>query len=381
MLNIPTLLIGGETALAPLLLDALAPSDSPLSLLDDLAAALPGPLRGPDGTASVPTGASEVSRADALTYAALAGVPRLAEALGPRASGVAVGDGAFALAGTYADPVSGFNAVQLRSLSDGRSMFAVDGTDFGSVPDVVADLDLARPQASSPAFAAMVADATAAAVDEAREVVFAGASLGGALAQVGGYETAEAILAAAPGYAGRVTVLGVDPLGGRDAAEGANGGRLDPAVLERMNALHLRTEGDLVSRVGSHLGDTLTLGAVDAAGNPVLLSAEDAHVNFASLLANLSSDSLFAAGVRGDPGEIGGLTLLANAFGPSVGEGIAALDLGGASGLPEPAPLPGNGAIDPTGSFFDFDANADGAVDLRVFLQGSNPGADGLLIT
>ena len=127
----------------------------------------------------------------------------------------------FAIAATYDDPASGFGAVQLRSLLDDRSVFAVDGTDFRSLPDIVADLNLARPQVASPAFAAMVADARAAAVGEGREVVFTGASLGGALVQVAGYETAEAILAASlAGPADRVTVFSVDALGGRDAAEG-----------------------------------------------------------------------------------------------------------------------------------------------------------------
>ena len=177
----------------------------------------------------------------------------------------------------------------------------------------MANLDLARPQVASPAFAAMVADARAAAVGEGREVVLTGASLGGALVQVAGYETAEAILAASlAGPADRVTVLTVDSMGGRDAAEGLNAGALDPAVLERMNAFNIRTLGDIVSRIGSDLGDTLTLQAVDAAGQPVALSAQEAHVNLQSLSIALSSDALFAAGTRGDPGEVGGLTLLAN---------------------------------------------------------------------
>jgi hypothetical protein len=250
MVNLSTLLRDAGTALAPVL-DGGAASAGALARGADLP--LLGSLLGPDDTGAVPTGASEVSRADAFTYAALAGVPRLAEALGPQATGVVVGDDAFAVAGTYEDAATGFRAVQLRSFTDGRTVFSVDGTNFGSVADVVADLDLARPQASSPAFAAMVADARTAAVVEGREVVFTGASLGGALVQVGGYEAAEAISAASPGYAGRVTVFGVDPLGGRDAAEALNGGRLDPAVLDRMNALHVRTEGDVVTRVGSHL--------------------------------------------------------------------------------------------------------------------------------
>ena len=369
------------TALTPSLLGAVASGVSPIAVLADFAGALPAPLRGPDATPSVPTGASEVSRADAFTYAALAAAPRLVEALGPQASGLVVGGEAFVLAAAYDDPASGFNAVQLRSLSDGRAVFAVGGTDFASLPDVVADLNLARPQAASPAFAAMVADASAAALAEGREVVLTGGSLGGALVQAGGYETAEAILAASPGYADRVTVFGVDPLGGRDAAESLNGGGLDPAVLERLNALNIRTEGDVVSRVGSHLGDSLTFRAVDAAGNPVLLSAEDAHVNLESLLATLSSDALFAAGTRGDPGEIGGLTLLANAFGPSVSGAIADPALAGLFDRSESSGPPRGGSLDPAGRFFDIDADTDGDVDLRVLLGGAVPGVgDPLLI-
>jgi hypothetical protein len=376
----PSLLLGAQSASAPLLLEAAAAGGSPLATLADFAAALPAPLRGPDATPSLPTGASEISRADAFTYAALAGVPRLTESLGPLATGVIVGDDAFALAETYEDAASGFRAVQFRSFTDGRTVFAVDGTDFSSVADVLADLNLARPQASSPAFAAMVADARTAAVAEGREVAFTGASLGGALAQVGGYEVAEAILAASPGYAGRVTVFGVDPLGGRDAAESANAGRLDPAVLERMNALHVRADADVVSRVGSHLGGTLSFQAVDALGNPVLLSAEDAHVNVESLLATLSSDALFAAGVRGDPVEIGGLALLANAFGPVLADALAYLDVGATFGQPEPASLPGSGGLDPTGRFYDVDADSDGDTDLRVLFGGAAPVAGDLLL-
>lgn len=367
----------------PLVLDALASGASPYAVLEDLAQALPEPLQGPDATGSVPTGASELARADALTYAVLAGAPRLAEQLGPAATGLVVGDDAFALVETYTDPVTGFNAVQLRSLTDDRAVFAVDGTDSGSLPDVVAGLNLARPQVASPAFADMVADAAEAAIAGGRDLVFTGASLGGALAQVGGYEAAEAVLAASPGdAAGRVTVFTVDPLGGRDAAEDANGGRLDPAVLERMNALNIRTEGDIVSRIGSHLGDTLTLQAVDAAGNPVPLPAEDAHVNFDSLLANLTSEELWEAADRGPPAEIGGLTLLANAFGPALSRIAVGLDGLGSDGAGEPgtAALPGGGAVDPTGRFFDLDADGDGSVDLRVALGGAVPGTGDYLM-
>lgn len=380
MSTLSTFLSDPEPASAPLLLDTVAPGVSPIALLADIAEALPSPLRGPDATPSVPTGASDLPRVEALTYLTLARVPRLVEALGTPIEGVLVGDEAFALKAAYDDPLSGFNALQLQSLTDDRTVFAVNDTNFGSLPDVVADLNLAWPQVASPAFAAMVSDASAAALAEGQNVVFTGASLGGALVQVGGYETAEAILAASPDGAEQVTVFGVDPLGGRDAAEGLNGGGLDPAVLDRMNALNIRTEGDVVSRVGSQLGGTITFDAVDLAGNPVLLSAAEAHVNSASLFTTLSSDALFAAGTTGDPGEIGGLTLLANIAGPELSEALTDLALG--TGLDQSAPprLPGTGAFDETGRLFALDADSDGDVDLRALFPGTSPGAGDLLI-
>ncbi|MBD0275321.1 MAG: hypothetical protein ICV73_25765, partial [Acetobacteraceae bacterium] len=364
MVTLSALSGGAEAAFAPSLLDAIGSGVSPAAFLADIAEALPGPLRGADATPSVPTGASDIPRDEALTYLALARAPRLVEPLGPDVGGFVVGDDAFALSAVYDDPASGFNALQLRSLTDDRSVFALNDNDFGSLPDVVADLNLARPQIASPAFAAMVKDATAAALTDGRDVVFTGASLGGALVQVGAYETAEAILAASPGYADRVTAFGVDPLGGRDATEDLNDGVLDPVVLERINALHVRTEGDIVSRTGSQLGNTLSFEAVDSAGNPASLSAAEAHVNLVSLFTTVSSDALFAAGTPGDPGEISGLTLLANLFGSELSEALSDPVLVGLFGRSGPRGLPANGSFDPTGGFFDFDANADGVVDL-----------------
>ncbi len=57
MLTLSPLLPSAEAALAPFLLRAVASGGSPIAALADLAEALPGPLRGPDATPSVPTGA------------------------------------------------------------------------------------------------------------------------------------------------------------------------------------------------------------------------------------------------------------------------------------------------------------------------------------
>jgi hypothetical protein len=379
MLNLPQPLLDLASAVPPQVLAGITAGAAPIDVLADFAASLPLPLQAPDATPSVPTGASEVSRADALTFAELAVVPRLVDSFGPAATGVVAAGEAFAITVNYDDPVTGFHGVQLQSLLDGTTVFAVDGTDFNSPADVVADLDLARPQAVSPLFAAMVSDAGIAA-SAGREVVFSGASLGGALAQVAGYETAHALLAADPAYAGRIGVFGLDALGGRDAAESLNGGVLDPAVLDRLNAVNIHTVSDIVSHVGSHLGETLTFPAVDAAGDPVVLSAAESHVNLVSLSATLSNDGLFAAGVRGDPGEVGGLALLANAYGPALADAFAHGAFDSVLGTPAPTTPASGGVLDLSGRFVDFDADMDGSVDLRILLDGTTPGAGESLI-
>jgi hypothetical protein len=335
---------------------------------------------GPDDTGPALTGASHLAREDAFTYAALAAAPRLVEVLGPaNTGGVVVGDDVFALVRVFEDEASGFRAVQLRERGgEHRMVFAVDGTQNDSANDVMAGLDLARPQAESPAFDAMVAAARNAAL-RGYDPVFTGASLGGAVAQAGGYEAAEAILAAAPGHAGVVTVLGIDALGGRDAAESLNGGGLDPAVLAHMNALNIRTAGDLVSRIGSPIGDTLTFPPVDAEGRPVDLPAGDEHVDVGSLFATLRSDALWAAGERGAPGEIGAAALIANALGPAASDAYDWFGLDALLDRPEAPNLPGIAGPDASGQFFDLDADADGTTDLRLYYAGVRPGAEDLL--
>jgi hypothetical protein len=338
------------------------------------------PALGPDKSGAVATAASTLAREDAFTDAALAAMPRIAEALGPNVTGVIVGDEVFRLVARYEDPATGLSAVQLRSTTEAEAVFAIDGSHNGSVADVAADVNLGRPQTNSAAFTTMVDAARHAALAEGQSVVFTGASLGGSIAQVAGYETAEATAAAGTAHPGRVTVFTVDALGGRDAAEGLNGGGLNPAVLADINALNIRTEGDIVSRIGSPIGDTLTFQPVNRAGQPVELAARDAHVNVESLFTTLGNDALYAAGVRGAPEEIGLLTAVANAAGPIAAEVFDELGgLGVVHNRPEPPRLPGVAGYDPTGRFFNVDADANGAVDLRVFFAGTVPGATDLL--
>jgi hypothetical protein len=107
----------------------------------------------------------------------------------------------------------------------------------------------------------------------------------------------------------------------------------------------------------------------------VALSAQQAHANLQSLSITLSSDALFAAGTRGDPGEVGGLTLLAKTFGPLLPEILAdpalAGALAGAFTRPGPAGPPFGGSLDPSGGSFSLDPNGDGEADLRVLLGGA----------
>ena len=347
--------------------------DLDLGRLEDLLADLPPELTRPDATGEVPTGAATITREEAELGASLAAVPRIVRAIGPEAVTVETAGRTFQVVERYDDPVSGFDAIHLRALDGGEDVFAVDGLEVGSEPDTLSSLDLARPQVRSAEFQEFVLDARDAAL-AGRSLFFAGPSLGGAGAQVAAYETAEAILAAGanPGT-GAIRLVTVDALGGRDAAESINGGTLDPAALSLLNALNLRTEGDIISRIGSHIGQTITFQGVDINGQPVQLSVEDAHVNIPSLLATLRSDALFAAGSRGTVQEIGGFAALSNLAAGEFVERLAA----SRGDNPEgdiPLQLTGTANFDAAGTRWELDADRNGAVDVAVNL--SAPVAD-----
>lgn len=351
--------------------DILANLDFGLDVnrLEGLIDRLPPDQRGPDATGEAATGLSVFTRAELVAGASLSAVVRVLDALGPDAYAVSTPGTYFTVIARYEDNDSGFSAARLRPFDGGPEIFAIDGLQVGSIADTVAAVDLGGLQMRSAAFNQMVADASASHLADGRAVQFVGPSLGGALAQAAAHEAAQALLASGvPVAAGAVRLVTVDALGGRDGTEQLNGGALDPAALALINGLNLRTDGDLISRIGSHIGETLTFAPVDSAGQPVTLSTEDAHVNVESLLATLSSDSLTAAGVRGAPAEISGFAQVTNAVGRLVADGYLS---GGERDDPNelvPLQVPGVAGFDPSGTVYVLDADANNTHDLAVAL-------------
>ena len=350
--------------------------------LDDLAALaarLPPEFAGPDATGEVPTGSAAIGREALAVAATLSAAARIVAAIGPQAETIETSGLRFTVGERYQDPESGFSALRLTPEDGGPVVVSVDGLQVGSRADEVAAATLGRLQVESDAFRAMIADAAQFGAGEG--VVFAGPSLGGAVAQVAAYETAEALRAAGvPVETGAVQLVTVDSLGGTDAARAINAGVLDPAVLALIEAVNIRTEGDIVSRIGSHLGATLTFPARDATGQVVEVSAAEAHVNVLSLLQNLSSDAFFAEGVAGPPAEIAGFALAANAAADEV---IALWRAFGAEEeeAAQPLQITGTASLDPTRTTWSLDADDNGSVDLAVLLSSPlDPGRDALVL-
>jgi hypothetical protein len=368
----------GDANLLPLIESAVGDID--ISRLEGVAMSLPPELSGSDATGEVPTGASSIMRPEAALGAVLSASARIVRAIGLQAETVQTEGHTFQVIGRYDDPATGFDAIHLRALDGPQDVFVTDGLEVGSGPDTLAALSLGRTQAASPEFARMIGDARDAALVDGRGLMFVGPSLGGALAQVAVYETAETLLAAGahPGT-GAIRLLTVDSLGGRDAAESLNGGSLNPAALDLINSVNLRTEGDLVSRISSHLGATISFQPVNSAGQPVELSTEEAHVNVESYLVTLHSDELFAAGKVGAPPEISGFAQLSNAASARLGELVLA---NGVLDKPEgaiPLQVPGTARFDETGTHWELDANEDDAPDLVVSLSAPVANASDLV--
>jgi hypothetical protein len=368
-------------AFAPLLDDLGVLGDAVevrnLDDLADLAARLPPELSGPDDTGEAPTGSDAIGREEAALAATLSTAPRIVEALGPTTLSITTRGETYAVSETYRDALTGFSALRLTPVDGGAEVFAVDGLQVGSRADTVAAATLGRLQVGSDAFAAMIEDATTAGLVSGG-VLFTGPSLGGAIAQAAAHETAQALLPHGVA-AGTVRLVTVDPLGGRDATAWLNGGTLDPQALAAITALNLRTDGDVVSRIGSHIGATLTLPAVDETGELVQLSAAEAHANVVSLLQTLDSDALFDAGLRGEPPEISGFARASELASDSL---ITAwLAEGEADVAPGALQLPGTASLDASGTQWSLDADSNGTVDIAAQLSAPlDPGRADLVL-
>lgn len=344
--------------------------------LEGLLDQLPPEYRGPDATGEVRTGLSDFLQIQVEVGAALSATARVVNTLGPDAIAMQVRGYDFAIIEQYNDNDSGFSAIKVLPADGGPMSFVIDGLEVGSVADTVAAVDLGGLQLRSAAFQAMIADAVEAQATLGRGVQFVGPSLGGAVAQVAAYEAAEALIAAGvPTAPGTVRLLTVDALGGRDAAEALNGGTLDPAVLNVINALNIRTEGDLVSRIGSHVGETLSFQAVDASGNPIAVTAADAHVNVVSLLRTLPDPTLFNAGVRGAPEEVSGFALVANALGRGIADGYLASGERDDPDALVPLQVPGEAELVNNNTLYRLDADSNGTLDLAVLASQPVPQA------
>lgn len=345
--------------------------------IDDLvvlAATLPLPWSRPDSTGEVRTGSATIGREEAATAASIAAAPRIVDALGPDATTVELRGHVYDIVERYESDVTGFSALHLHDRNGGLEVFAIDGLQVGSRADQVASATLGRLVVESAEFRDMVGDADAYAVATGRPVLVTGASLGGAIAEVAAYEIAEGLTAVAGKRfaTGAVHLVTVDALGGRDAAEDINGGRLDPRALNLINALNLRDDGDLVSRIGSHIGGTITFPTLDATGQRVQLDPEEAHVNVVSLFQVLNSDALFAQGVRGAPAEISGFAAASNALSDELISAYLKSEETDPD-APHKLEVPGNKGFDATRTLYSVDADANGTVDIAVRLSQPAP--------
>ncbi|WP_203074819.1 hypothetical protein [Falsiroseomonas ponticola] len=344
--------------------------------LEGLIDRLPPEYRGPDSTGEVRTGLSDFLQIQVEVGAALSATARVVHTLGPDAIAMQVRGYDFAVNKQYNDNDSGFSAIQVLPADGGPMIFVIDGLEVGSIADTVAAVDLGGIQVRSAAFQEMIADAVQAQLALGRGIQFVGPSLGGAVAQVAAHEAAEALLATGqPVAPGAVKLITVDALGGRDAAEALNGGSLDAGALSVINALNIRTQGDLISRIGSHIGESLSFQAVDANGNPIAVTAADAHVNVTSLLRTLPDATLYNAGVRGAPEEVSGFALVANALGRPIADGYLASGERDDPNALVPLQVPGTAELVNNNTLYRLDADSDGTLDIAVLTSQPVPQA------
>jgi hypothetical protein len=168
------------------------------------------------------------------------------------------------------DPATGFvGAIYQSADTVERPMIVgIGGTWTGA--DVMADVNLGVSQARSQAFQALLEDTVKAiAVTTNRnipEIVIAGHSLGGGMAQVFGHELVA--LLESKGMmeaAAKVRVTSFNGFGGEEALKRI--GRYDKRIVAKMRATSYYVPADPVSFLGNHLGESIKLPRIGM-GNP-----------------------------------------------------------------------------------------------------------------
>lgn len=176
------------------------------------------------------------------------------------------------------DPSTGFKAAIYRPTSAARAgqpaVVAIGGTQTGK--DVLADLNWGVAQAKSPAYERLLARVQEELKNETRPVAVTGHSLGGGLAQIFGYDLARALKAnERSGDLARFRVVSWNGFGAREALQKLK--RWNAADAEGLPITSYFHPDDVVSKLGTHLGQTLSIRA--RAGQPRgLTKLKESHV-------------------------------------------------------------------------------------------------------
>lgn len=176
------------------------------------------------------------------------------------------------------DPATGFKAAIYKPTSAARAgqpaVVAIGGTQTGK--DVIADLNWGVAQAKSKAYERLLAHVQEELKDPSRPVAITGHSLGGGLAQIFGYDLARALKASGRGQdAGRFRVVSWNGFGAREALQKLK--RWNAAEAEGLPITSYFHPDDLVSKLGTHLGQTIAIQA--RAGNPRgITKLKESHV-------------------------------------------------------------------------------------------------------
>jgi hypothetical protein len=163
------------------------------------------------------------------------------------------------------DPLSGLKAVVYKSAdaNERPTIVSIAGTETRS--DRIVDANLGLMQARSPAFQRLVnyvANSARAAPDGSwPKIVITGHSLGGGLAQIFGHNLTVALKARGQLEAAQnLRIVTWNSLGGLKPLKRL--GNFDPEVAKNIAALNYYAPGDVVSLIGTHLGETVQVNGL-----------------------------------------------------------------------------------------------------------------------